>query len=187
MRNYLYLFLLILVLTGCKAQDNLPEASLPRPSDVIPAKSEVPLATPQGDFFYSLPNYSVGETVTLDGYTITVTEVTLDGSRLQLDLELANESGRPIDLSWAVQLIREESGYIAPITSPVTQNSNNNMLLANRAELGGIWSYELQAGEPGAEGLKPETPVDLDNYRLLYAPFGWSGPVFIFRLTSPAG
>lgn len=185
MRIYLFLTLLLVALVGCGGQAGKPEAAQSnpvRPSQVVAAGIEASPVAPQADFFYSLPNYSVGETITLDGYTITVAEATLDGSQLQLDLELANESGRPIDLAWAVQLIREESGYVAPVASPVDQSNVGEVSLANSAELGGVWSYDLQT-----EGLGPETPVDLDDYRLVYAPFGWSGPVFVFRLTPSAG
>lgn len=136
---------------------------------------------PYGDFFYSLPNYDVGEVITLDGYTAQLAEVNLEGNLLQIDLQLANESGRPIDLVWAVQLIREDVGYIAPQASPVQESKVGEASLAESDSLGGVWNYDLTP-----EGLSSDSQIDLDDYRLLYAPFGWAGPVFVFRLTPPS-
>lgn len=183
MRTSVFLLLLIAVLVACGSGTTgtaSGTAGLPRPSQRIPTDINLPSTAPQSDFFYSLPNYSVGETVTKDGYTIKVAGVALDGDQLSIDLELGNESGRPIDMTWAVQLVREGTGYIAPTASPVDQTRPADKQLANGADLGGSWVYDLQGTKSATE-----SSVNLDDYRLLYAPFGWSGPVFVFRLSPP--
>ncbi len=183
MRSYLLLFLFLIVLAGCIATPNEPaagEGDVLRPSQVT-ASSQGGATSPTGDFFYSLPNYEVGETATLDGYTATVNEVNFNGDQLDIQLDILNDSGQAIDMVWAVQLIQEEVGYITPLSSPYQDMAVGDAVPADVSALEGVWSYDLLATDTTLAA-----PVDLDNYRLLFAPRGWSGPVFVFRLTSQA-
>ncbi|WP_374685658.1 hypothetical protein [Promineifilum sp.] len=185
MRNWFVLLILLLTLAACAAEAPGPASTDPgveRPSEVTVAVDAPTTVVPMGDFFYSLPNYSTGETVTLDAFTATVTEVTLQGSQLQISVDLLNESGQPIDMVWAVQLIRDEFGYIAPLDSPVQDMIVGEGVPAERVDLGGVWTYDLAPGD-----LSSNAAIDLDDYRLLFVPRGWSGPVFVFRLTPSSG
>ncbi len=183
MRNIPILLLLITLLAACSAggaELSSGGSTQVRPSDVTAVDVAAEPPVPMGSFFYSLPNYDIGQTVTLDGYTATVNEVVFEDNQLQIDVAIANESGQAIDMVWGLQLIRDEFGYIAPVSSPVQGMAVGETVAAETVDLGGVWSYDLSPDETAVE-----SPANLDDYRLLFVPRGWSGPVFIFRLTSP--
>lgn len=186
MRKYLVLFVFLFVSVACTKQpidQGNDSSSSSRPSQIVAAEGqgELPPA-PQGDFFYSLPTHEIGEVVTLGGYTAILNSVELTDNQLHVDLSLANNSGKPIDLVWAVQLFREEQGYVLPSNSPVSGSAVGESYLTNNDDLGGVWTYDLAPAKRTDGDLKPQAEIDLDDYRLLFVPFGWSGPIFIFRL-----
>lgn len=189
MRKFIFFPILALVLVACAgapvSQRTAPSSSL-RPSEVTTASEQTNLPAPQGDFFYSLPTYAIGEDVTLGGYSARLNDVELTDGHLNIDLSIANNSGRPVDMVWAVQLMHEGDGYVAPRQSPVVNSKVGEALLADRDDLGGTWSYDLIPARSLGDGSGPVDEIDLNEYRLLFVPFGWSGPVFIFRLT-PSG
>jgi hypothetical protein len=183
MRNQLVVLLLITMLAACSAggpERLAADPAVVRPSDAAADAVAATSPMPMGSFFYSLPNYDIGQTVTLDGYTATVNEVVLESDQLEISIDITNESAQAIDMVWGLQLIRDEVGYVPPQSSPVQDMAVGETVAAETVEVGGVWSYDLSPGDASLE-----SPVNLDDYRLLFVPRGWSGPVFVFHLTPP--
>lgn len=136
-----------------------------------------PAPTPQGNFFYGLPTFCVGETAEFDGFSITLTNVDLDGPELSLTLELQNDTESAVDLNWAVQLHHRQAGYVLPDERPDGEAAT----LAATSAVSNVWRYDLRAVAT-VEASAADGPSALADYLLLYAPQGWSGPVMVYRL-----
>ena len=127
---------------------------------------------PKTSFFSSLPVHLIGETVEAEGYSVTLSQVTAHDNSLALDLKLVNNSQHAIDLNWAVKLYLPSGEQIFP----------DNLLPAGedflpaRSSLERTWLYRIDDALYG----------DFVEWRLLYAPFGWSGPVILYRLSDSA-
>lgn len=142
----------------------------------IPVRSSPPL--PGGSLFFSLPSHKVGETVEAAGYQITLDDFDNNGDQISLFVTLQNHSEFAIDLNWAIQLRDEKGGLIQPLSSGNESVENLNSYNENPESLNtdegirGMWRYSLEG----------RSVQDLKDYRLIYSPRGWSGPVFVFKL-----
>jgi hypothetical protein len=153
---------------------SLHQATVAPPSQPIdtPSKDVAPGSTPQSDLFYSLPTYEVGEIAEIGGFKIQLMEAVLEGERLSITVALENKSPYAIDLGWAIQLRDGDGNFVRAIKSPVAQQRR----LETTGALASDWQYDL--GKLNASSID-----SLRDYRLIYAPRGWSGPVMVFRLT----
>ncbi len=151
------------IATACSTPASAPT---PRALPVPLAATLAPTSLePQGDFFMELPQHEVGETVQAGGYTITLKEAAIANGRLRLVLNLANHSPYEVDLGWAVQVRNNQGTLLRPDTVAVPG--------------------PLATGEQREQVWQRETGIStaaLNTLRLIYAPHGWSGPVFVFRL-----
>ncbi len=138
-----------------------PTLTLPPPSiQAIPSDTE-----PQSNLFAELPQRRVGETAQAEGFKITLQEAQVVDGKLRLVLELSNTSPYQVDLNEAIQL-RDSKGRLLssdPAGAPKT--------LGKSAQVEGAWEYSLSPGT-----------ASVSAWRLIYAPRGWSGPVFVYRL-----
>ena len=154
----------------------------PRPSRTYtpfptppPANLNAPSANePASDFFYLLPTQEVGELVTIDEYAIQIVDFHIDEEQLFLELYLENNSLKEIDLGWAIQL-RDGDGNLIPAIQEDNSLASKQMVSnTTRTQLN---LYDLSKIK-GAEDSFSQP----NKYSLLYAPVGWSGPVFTFEL-----
>lgn len=133
-----------------------------------PAENE-----PVSDFFHLIPTQKVGQLVTIEEYAIQIVDVYIDKEQLSLELYLENNSHETIDLGWAIQL-RDADGKLIPAIQEDASLANNQM--AGNETRTQLNQYDLsQIDESIEDSINP--------YGLLYAPVGWSGPVFTFQLT----
>ena len=169
-----WLLLAFVLLVACAPAGGLRETPAPT---ALPRT--IPAVTPQGNSFYGLPTFQVGETAEFDGFRITLADVELDGTELRLTLNLENETDRVIDLAWAVQL-HHGTAYVPP----VEQATDESSALLPASAVATVWRYDLS--ETLAAGAATAHAEDvLADYLLLYAPRGWSGPVVVYRLDTP--
>lgn len=168
MRRLKYLLFGLLLLAACAPPAN---TAAPTSAPATPTRPAA-LTTPQSNFFYGLPSFHAGETAEYEGYQITLTDVALDGGELSLTLDLRNATDRAVDLGWAVQLHHRALGYVPPAEQPAGDPPS----LGPAGATSGVWRYDL--GEAAAS----DAPIELEEYLLLYAPRGWSGPVVVYRL-----
>ncbi len=143
-----------------------------------PTASPVAL-TPAGSLFSSLPLYAPGETVEQGEYAIHLDGVQINAPDQQLDVSITitNHSASSIDLGWAIQLRDAQGGYV---TGEQSQASVEKMdSLEAGSSLAATWSYPLATN---AEGQSLNDISAYQQYYLVFAPRGWSGPVTVFRL-----
>jgi hypothetical protein len=87
--------------------------------------------------------------------------------RLQITLALENRSEFDVDLESALQMRDNTGSFIRP------ESINPPGSLPRRSQAQQrSWQYSLGTASAQAEAL-----------RLIYAPRGWSGPVFVYRLS----
>lgn len=143
--------------TGLAQQDKTPE----------PANQETRAIEiePQGSFFYELPQHYLGETASANGFSITLKQVNEQSGTLRLVLVLTNSTRYDVDLGWAVQL-RNDKGRLVKAQ---TTEFQRNLKRGEQIEAG--WQYEVN-----------QVNTAIDKLQLIYAPRGWSGPVFVYRL-----
>lgn len=169
MRLSTWLLLTFMLLVACAPADGARQATSPT----------IPPVTPQSNSFYGLPTFRVGETAEFDGFRITLAGVELDGTELRLTLDLENETDRPVDLAWAIQL-HHGTEHVPPVEQAADEASQ----LLPASAVSNVWRYDLSetlvAGAPTAQAGDV-----LAGYLLLYAPRGWSGPVIVYRLDTP--
>jgi hypothetical protein len=125
---------------------------------------------PQSHLFFSLPTYEVGQVIEIEGFKIQLTSVVLEKAQLRIAIALENSSLQAIDLGWAIQLRDENGGFVKPTNSLAAERKQ----LQSNETLSRTWQYELETLDDDSNSLR--------DYRLIYAPRGWSGPVMIFRL-----
>ena len=163
------LTVLVLSLSGLTASNT--QSTIVPSQTPIPSETALPSATsthkPLSDFFYTLPTHLIGETVVEGDYIINLEKALLDGEQLKIVLNLTNLSQHEIDLVLALQLFLENQLILPKHVFPRYLPAGQTM------------QYEQVYMLTG----KPNLPSALINYHLLYAPFGWSGPVIIYRLT----
>lgn len=111
-------------------------------------------------------------------YLITLDDFNNVGNQISIFVTLENHSGFTIDLNWAIQLRDDKGGLIEPLPSGNGSVENLKSYLENPQslntdeEIRAMWQYSLTG----------RSAQDLKDYRLIYAPRGWSGPVFVFKL-----
>lgn len=174
MSRLTWLLLILMLLVACAPAGSAREA----PSSIAPPRT-IPAVTPQGNAFFGLPTFQVGETAEFDGFRITLTDVELDGAELRLTLDLENETDYVVDLAWAVQL-HHGTDYVPP----VEQAAGEAAALLPASIVSAVWRYDLSETSAANDTTSPAEDV-LADYLLLYAPRGWSGPVVVFRLDTP--
>ena len=147
------------------------------PSAPVPTavSATQPLAEPISDGFHPLPTYKVGEIVSLGDYAIRVEQANLKSDQLTLDMYLENNSKRTVDLGWALQLRDIQGNYIPPVQNQRMAQADKE--LRENSSRTQINIYQLPPSESANE------PDQTRQFNLLYAPAGWSGPVFVFELT----
>jgi hypothetical protein len=131
------------------------------PADSQPGAS----LQPQADQFTGLPFHLLGEQAADGGYIITMSDLRLSADSMWVSATITNYSGRAIDLDASFLLYY-------PDGSPVAADGGNG-LLANGSERSLRVRFNLPALIPTDE---------LMGYRLLFTPFGWSGPIFMYLL-----
>jgi hypothetical protein len=99
------------------------------------------------------------------GYSVRISNLNLTSDTLQVTAALSNHSGRMIDLDAAFLIYDETGRRMIPSGSLGTLASGSDASLDI--------SFPLAS---------PIQAADLLDYRLLYVPFGWSGPVFMYLL-----
>lgn len=120
---------------------------------------------PQSSLFYELPQRRVGETAEGAGFKITLQEARVVDGKLRVTLDLSNTSPYQVDLNAAVQL-RDGKGRLIP-----AEGEDAPKTLEKQSQVEGQWEYALNPGT-----------ASVSTWRLVYAPRGWSGPVFVYRL-----
>ena len=163
-KRFSFLAVLILLLSS----SSQVQAALPGPNT-----AEIPNPMPSVSFFSSLPVHLLGETVESGQYVITFDKLKFEKQILSISLTLINKSTQSIDLESAVQLYLPT--YEQVRTAPAAARGN---MLQPGETIQKTWVYSLP--------MVSNTKEELTNYRLLYAPFGWSGPVILYRLTDIA-
>jgi hypothetical protein len=120
---------------------------------------------PQADQFTGLPFHLLGEQAADGGYTITLSNLRLATDSLQVSAALANHSGRVIDLDAAFFLSEPDGRRVTP-----------------DGQLGTLETGAERSIEVRIPLVRPIAGEELLDYRLMYTPFGWSGPVFMYLL-----
>lgn len=137
-------------------------AAIPSPTFVL----AVPVTTePQGSLFYELPQRKVGETAEGAGFKITLRDARIANGKLLLNIELGNTTPYQVDLNEALQL-RDDKGHLLPPDADATLKT-----LETSSQVQGQWQYSLNTNT-----------ASMSTWRLIYAPRGWSGPVFVYRI-----
>jgi hypothetical protein len=179
---FLLCFLLCgaLFLTACRAPTLPPP---PGPTAIaVPSPSAAPIiSSPGSSLFSSLPLHNPGESVKQGDYTIQLDHVNIDPVTAQLtfDLKINNDSNAVVDLSWAVQLRDPQGGFISPLTQAQDSPSQPKSLDPT-TQITQTWQYAMaQTGN----GQIMADAKDYREYRLIFAPKGWSGPITVFRIT----
>ena len=128
---------------------------------------------PAVSFFSSLPVHLIGETIDTGEYVVTLDSVTLQEQSLSLTITITNRSEKEVDLNSAMQLYLPTYELIH---SPSKPPENNILSIGETLQKTRV--YDLPQPLNDAQKLK--------DYRFLYAPFGWSGPVILYRLSDTA-
>ncbi len=136
------------------------------------APSSAPV--PSASFFSGIPIHLIGETVNSDGYQVSLTAAQLQGDEITLSVEISNLGSQPIDLNWGVQLYQPDEAQLS-LKNPLP---DGEALLQPGDSLRRDWVFTNPLPD-----LDPQT---LTNYRFVFAPRGWSGPVVIYRLSDQA-
>jgi len=153
---------IVLVVPACSASTQPGPVSItPSPQPEAANTDPVPLA----DEFSGLPFHLIGETVEAGGYAITLDKIVLDVDKIRFSATLMNHSLDTVDLSSALILYAPDGLRI------VAENAEG--LLDPGGSLHREFSYILPARFSQDQVL---------GYRLLYTPFGWSGPVIVYML-----
>jgi hypothetical protein len=152
-----------LLMTAACSTANSPIPVFPQsdPGNIDPGAELMP----QADQFAGLPFHLLGEQTALGGYTVKLSDIQLEADSIQVSAELANHSGRLIDLDSAFILYKPDGSRITSSGKLGTLESGSESSLSIL--------FDLPAPIPLSELL---------DYRLLYTPFGWSGPVFMYLL-----
>jgi len=166
----LTLFLIAVLISACAGK---PDTAVPIPLTATPERP-----TPAASLFTSLPLHAPGEVVQQGEYTIALDNVQLDAAngQLSLSLTITNSSAAVVDLGWAVQLRDPQGGYVTPLRTDAPLPAN----LEAKQSLAAGWVYPLAQSADGEALLEMAA---YREYRLVFAPRGWSGPITIFRLT----
>jgi hypothetical protein len=157
MLNIAFIVANLLIVSACSARPQPTQTALP------PIETNKPV--PQSDQFAGLPFHLMGETVEAGGYIIKIENIRLNPRSISVSADITNNSERPIDLSSALNLYAPDGFRILP----------NDM--AGSLEPGNSTQLEFSYALP-----MPFAQSEIMEYRLVFTPFGWSGPVIVYLL-----
>ncbi len=177
--SFFLLFVIIFSISGCAPIPSAPKEAF-RPSQMTPETSFAGNPTPESSLFYSLPLHKVNEQVTAGGYGISLDGLSFDDTAgtITLDLTITNTTNSLVDLGWAVQLRDGNGGLVKPQKGGKFPELLSS--LPAETTFSGAWVYPQAAD---AEGQNPALLNVYEDYRLVFAPKGWSGPVIVYLLT----
>jgi len=85
-----------------------------QPQASVSPKAAPPSApVPSASFFSGIPIHLIGETVSSEGYQVSLTAVQLQGDEITLSVEISNLGSQPIDLNWGVQLYQPDEAQLS--------------------------------------------------------------------------